>query len=75
MKETLRYTYVYSVLSTGETSEFSQMATSKEEAAELIVPRIADLEFTDESDIKLGDLINIDKKIGDNYITCEGCAS
>lgn len=73
--ETLRYTYVYSVLSTGETSEFSQMATSKEEAAELIVPRIADLEFTDESNIKLGDLISIDKKIGDNYIACEGCAS
>lgn len=73
--ETLRYTYLYSVLSTGETSEFSQMATSKEEAAALIVPRIADLEFTDESDIKLGDLISIDKKIGDNYIACEGCAS
>ncbi len=75
MMELLRYTYVYSVLSTGETSEFSQMATSKEEAAELIVPRVADLEFTDEADIKLGDLISIDKKIGDNYIACEGCAS
>lgn len=31
--ETLRYTYLYEVISTGEKSEFSQMATSKEEAA------------------------------------------
>ncbi|CAI6085760.1 hypothetical protein Q9R46_23375 [Paenibacillus sp. RRE4] len=73
--ETLRYTYLYEVISTGETSEFSQMATSKEEAAALIVARIADLEFTEESDIKLGDLIAISKQVGDNYVACEGCAS
>ncbi|MFS0855298.1 MULTISPECIES: hypothetical protein [Paenibacillus] len=71
----MRYTYLYEVVSTGEKSEFSQMATSKEEAAALIVARIADLEFTDESDIKLGDLISISKQVGDNYIACEGCAS
>jgi len=73
--DTLRYTYLYEVVSTGEKSEFSQMATSKEEAAALIVARIADLEFTDESDIKLGDLISISKQVGDNYVACEGCAS
>jgi hypothetical protein len=73
--ETLRYTYLYEVISTGEKSEFSQMATSKEEAAALIVARIADLEFTEESDIKLGDLIAISKQVGDNYVACEGCAS
>ncbi|MCP1184925.1 hypothetical protein [Paenibacillus sp. 1781tsa1] len=71
----MRYTYLYEVVSTGEKSEFSQMATSKEEAAALIIARIADLEFTDESDIKLGKVINISKKVGDNYIACEGCAS
>ncbi|PYE51452.1 hypothetical protein HUB98_05535 [Paenibacillus barcinonensis] len=71
----MRYTYLYEVVSTGEKSEFSQEATSKEEAAELIVARIADLEFTDESDIKLGKVIAISKKVGDNYIACEGCAS
>ncbi|WP_340015563.1 hypothetical protein [Paenibacillus sp. FSL K6-1318] len=73
--DTLRYTYLYEVVSTGEKSEFSQMATSKEEAAALIIARIADLEFTDESDIKLGDLISISKQVGDNYVACEGCAS
>ncbi|WP_025678353.1 hypothetical protein [Paenibacillus massiliensis] len=73
--ETLRYTFTYEVISTGETSEFSQMATSKEEAAELILPRIADLEFTDESDIRLGNLTAISKQVGDNYVACEGCAS
>ncbi|WP_017690775.1 hypothetical protein [Paenibacillus sp. PAMC 26794] len=73
--DTLRYTYLYEVVSSGEKSEFSQMATSKEEAAALIVARIADLEFTDESDIKLGDLISISKQVGDNYVACEGCAS
>jgi len=73
--ETLRYTYLYEVISTGGKSEFSQMATSKEEAAALIVARIADLEFTGEEDIKLGDLIAISKQVGDNYVACEGCAS
>jgi hypothetical protein len=74
-EQTLRYMFLYTVKSTGEKSEFSQMATSKEEAAELIVPRIADLEFTDESDIELGDLTSISRQVGDNYIACEGCAS
>lgn len=73
--ETLRYTFEYEVVSSGEKSEFSQMATSKEEAAALIIARIADLEFTGEEDIKLGDLITISKQVGDNYVACEGCAS
>ncbi|WP_145052288.1 MULTISPECIES: hypothetical protein [Paenibacillus] len=73
--ETLRYTFEYEVVSSGEKSEFSQMATSKEEAAALIIERIADLEFTGEEDIKLGDLIAISKQVGDNYVACEGCAS
>ncbi|WP_145410058.1 hypothetical protein [Paenibacillus xylanexedens] len=73
--ETLRYTFEYEVVSSGEKSEFSQMATSKEEAAALIIARIADLEFTGEEDIKLGALIAISKQVGDNYVACEGCAS
>jgi len=73
--ESLRYTYAYTVVSTGEASEFSQMATSKEEAASLIIPRIADLEFTEDSDIALGNLLSISKQVGDNYVACEGCAS
>ncbi|MBD8836263.1 hypothetical protein IFU39_00320 [Paenibacillus sp. CFBP 13594] len=71
----MRYTFIYEVLSDNSSSEFSQEAESQEEAAELIVARIADLEFTDESDIRLGKVINISKKVGDNYIACEGCAS
>lgn len=71
----MRYTFAYTVKSTGEKSEFSQEADSKEEAATLITSRIADLEFTDETDIELGDTIAISKKVGDNYIACEGCAS
>jgi len=71
----LRYTFTYKVLSTGEESEFSQMAENKEEAAVLIVGRIADLEFTEVSDIHLLKLTDISKQVGDNYIACEGCAS
>lgn len=71
----MRYTFEYEVLSSQSSSEFSQEAESQEEAATLIVARIADLEFTDESDIKLGEVIAISKKVGDNYIACEGCAS
>ncbi|WP_413373229.1 hypothetical protein [Paenibacillus taichungensis] len=73
--ETLRYTFEYINKSNGEMSEFSQMATSREEAETLIIPRIADLEFAGPEDIVLGDLISISKKVGDNYIACEGCAS
>lgn len=75
MNEMLRYTFAYTVKSTGYSSEFSQIATRKEEAASLIVARIADLEFTDLEDIELGEVISISKKVGDNYIACEGCAS
>ncbi|MEC0110429.1 hypothetical protein P4H27_26010 [Paenibacillus taichungensis] len=75
MNETLRYTFAYTVKSTGERSEMSVMAGSKEVAAEIISSRIADIEFTEEDDIELGELINISKKVGDNYIACEGCAS
>ena len=71
----MRYTFEYDVISSQSSSEFSQEAESQEEAAALIVTRIADLEFTDESDIKLGKVIAISKKVGDNYIACEGCAS
>lgn len=76
--ETLRYTFEYINRENGEQpvrSEFSQMATSREEAERLIVPRIADLEFTGPESIVLGDLISISKQVGDNYVACEGCAS
>ncbi|MEK4273181.1 hypothetical protein [Paenibacillus sp. FSL R7-0026] len=71
----MRYTFEYRVISSNSKSEFSQEADSQEEAAALIVTRIADLEFTDESDIKLGKVIAISKKVGDNYVACDGCAS
>ncbi|OPG98915.1 hypothetical protein B2I21_08475 [Chryseobacterium mucoviscidosis] len=75
MDEVFRYTFAYTVKSTGEYSEMSQLATSKEEAKAIIPARIADIEFTEEDDIQLGELINISKQVGDNYVACEGCAS
>ncbi|OMF05245.1 hypothetical protein BK129_14755 [Paenibacillus amylolyticus] len=75
MNSTLRHTYAYEVISTGESSEFSIMADNSEDAEKLILPRIADLEFTEESDIRLGKLLSVSKKVGDNYVACEGCAS
>ncbi|MNC62498.1 hypothetical protein D3C75_1125260 [compost metagenome] len=71
----LRHTYAYEVISTGYVSEFSIEADNSEDAAQLIVGRIADIEFTDEDDIRLGNLLEVSKKVGDNYIACEGCAS
>ncbi|OMF17221.1 hypothetical protein BK131_04450 [Paenibacillus amylolyticus] len=75
MNETLRYTFKYTVKSTGECSEMSVMADSKEDAEAIIPARIADIEFTEEDDIELGELLSISKKVGDNYVACEGCAS
>jgi hypothetical protein len=71
----VRYTFEYIVLTTRERSELSQEAESKDEAEVLILPRIADLEFTDESDIEILQLLSVSKQVGDNYIACEGCAS
>ncbi|MMZ45659.1 hypothetical protein D1872_72630 [compost metagenome] len=71
----LRHTYAYEVISTGYESEFSVEADNSEDAAQLIVGRIADIEFTDEDDIRLGKLLSVSKKVGDNYVACEGCAS
>ena len=71
----MRYTFEYIVLTTRERSELSQEAESKDEAEALILPRIADLEFTDESDIEILQLLSVSKQVGDNYIACEGCAS
>jgi hypothetical protein len=75
MNPTLKHTYAYEVISTGEKSEFSIMADNSEDAASMIVPRIADLEFTEPDNIRLGELLSVSKKVGDNYVACEGCAS
>ncbi|MER2061451.1 MAG: hypothetical protein ABS894_00820 [Aerococcus urinaeequi] len=75
MDEKLRYTFAYTVNSTGERSEMSVMAESKEDAEAIIKDRIADIEFTEVDDIELGELLSISKQVGDNYVACEGCAS
>lgn len=67
-----RYLFEYEVVSSGKKSEFSIVASSEEEAVAQILERVADMEFTDEDDIKIGKLIKtLDLK--DHYYECEGC--
>lgn len=71
MTQLKRYLFEYK-LSDGSESEFSLAANSEEEARIAIKERIADIEFVDEKDVIVGDLIKtLDVK--DNYFECEGC--
>ena len=75
MTTELRYTFEYFVKSEAKTDQISVLATSREEAEQKALPMAADYEFRDIEDIELRGCINIDKKIGDGYVACEGCAS
>lgn len=69
-----RYLYNYHVISTGKNGEFSQVAESAEEAKTLIHERIVDLEFTEDDDVIIENLIKVldaEKTI----FACEGCES
>lgn len=67
-----RYLFSYTIKSTGESSEFSQIAQSEEEAKQLLLERVADIEFTEIEDVLIGDLIKtIDAST--HYYECEGC--
>ncbi|GIP23817.1 MULTISPECIES: hypothetical protein [Paenibacillus] len=74
-QENLRYTFAYTVISTGKEEQISVLADSKEQAAKLALETAYDYEFTTEDDIQMGDLLSISKAVGDNYIECAGCAS
>lgn len=67
-----RYLFEYEIISTGMISQFSIVAANEDEAKANIKERVADIEFTDESDIEIKSLIkSIDAS--DNYYECEGC--
>ncbi|RAS79971.1 hypothetical protein [Priestia endophytica] len=67
-----RYLFQYEVLSLKKEGEFSVVAQSEEEAASQILERVADIEFTDEDDVKIGRLIKV-IEAKDHYYECEGC--
>ncbi|MFC7063487.1 hypothetical protein [Halobacillus seohaensis] len=67
-----RFLFEYEVISTGTKSEFSITELNEEQAKDKIVERVADMEFTEEDDIKIGEMIKI-LNIEDNYYECEGC--
>ena len=67
-----RYLFSYSIKSTGDSGEFSQIAQSEEEAKQLIVERVADIEFTDTEDVVIGELIKT-INASTQYYECEGC--
>ena len=46
-----RYLFEYKILPTGETSEFSYVAASEEEARQSIQERVADLEFVEPEEV------------------------
>ncbi|MDL4842374.1 hypothetical protein [Aquibacillus rhizosphaerae] len=67
-----RYLFEYEVISSGLISQFSIVSASESEAKAQIKERVADIEFTEESDITIKNLIKtIDAT--DNYYECEGC--
>ncbi|MHA0856568.1 hypothetical protein [Paenibacillus sp. CMAA1364] len=73
--ETLRYTYAYKVISTGNEEQISVFADSKEQSYDLALETAYDYEFTSKEDIEMGELLSISKAVGDNYVECAGCAS
>lgn len=67
-----RYLFEYEVLSTGTQREFSYVAESEGKARKLVKERIADLEFVDEDDVRIGSLIKT-LDATNSYFECEGC--
>ncbi|MFP7478364.1 hypothetical protein [Terribacillus saccharophilus] len=67
-----RYLFEYKILPTGETSEFSHVAASEEEARQSIKERVADLEFVEPEEVEIGTLLRT-LDASKRYYECEGC--
>lgn len=67
-----RYLFEYEVISTSVRSEFSIVEEDEKTAKQNILDHVADFEFTDESDIKIGKLIKT-MDLKDTYYECVGC--
>ncbi|BBH18850.1 hypothetical protein Back11_01950 [Paenibacillus baekrokdamisoli] len=70
-----KYLFAYKVKSNEKSWESSVIAETEEKAREKIVAKIADFEFTDESEIELGELLAVKEANGNQYIECEGCSA
>ncbi|MBD2848511.1 hypothetical protein IDH44_25305 [Paenibacillus sp. IB182496] len=70
-----RYLFAFEVVSTGSKGEFSWNAATEEEAREQVQAKIADFEFTEVEDIRVGDLLATKETTGDQYYECEGCSA
>ncbi|MFC5650974.1 hypothetical protein ACFPYJ_18035 [Paenibacillus solisilvae] len=70
-----KYLFAYKVKSSDKSWESSIIAESEEKARTAIIAKIADFEFTDESEIELGELLAIKEANGNQYIECEGCSA
>ncbi|WP_085524355.1 hypothetical protein [Tuberibacillus sp. Marseille-P3662] len=67
-----RYLFEYVVIPENKTSEFSIVAESEDIARNKLVERVADLEFVDESDIRIEKLLKT-LDVEKNYYECEAC--
>ncbi len=70
-----KYLFAYKVKSSEKSWESSIIAESEEKAREKIVIKIADFEFTEESEIILGELLAVKEASGNQYMECEGCSA
>ncbi|RKL68450.1 hypothetical protein CR203_05910 [Salipaludibacillus neizhouensis] len=68
-----RYLFAYEVISTGVKSEFSIAEMNEDKARAKITERVADMEFTEEDDIKIVELLKV-LELKDSYYECEGCS-
>ncbi|MGD6942874.1 hypothetical protein ACQCT6_12640 [Cytobacillus gottheilii] len=67
-----RFLFEYEIISSGISREHSIVAKDEADAKNVAVERIADIEFTDAEDIKLGRLVKA-IELKDTYYECEGC--
>ena len=69
-----RYQFNYTITSTGRTGQFSHVEKTEDEARKIAKTRIADFEFTEESDVIVGELLGTFDATK-SYYECEGCSS
>jgi hypothetical protein len=67
-----RFLFEYEIVSSGITREHSIVEKDEAAAKNVAVERIADIEFTEVEDIKLGKLVKT-IELKDTYYECEGC--
>lgn len=67
-----RYLFAYEIPSEGKASEMSVPAKTEDDARAKIKAHIADMEFIEEDQVIVGELIK-SIPLKDNYYVCEGC--